>query len=82
MFFSVDSLEVIDRIANRIGLGSIGMAVGASAVQAQEQAQEVIELANSGLIYYALVVSLIGGVLFAIEKVIMIYFRLKHRNDL
>jgi hypothetical protein len=81
MLFNPDSLEIIDRIANRIGLGSITTAVGASAVQAQEQTQQVVEIANSGLVTYALVISAIGGILFIIEKAIVIYLRIKHRND-
>ena len=81
MFFNVDSLEIIDRIANRIGLGSISTALGASAVQAQQQTQEVVEATTSGLAHYALVISAIGGILFIIEKLLIIYLRWKHRKD-
>jgi hypothetical protein len=81
MLFNPDSLEIIDRIANRIGLGSIGTAVTASAVQAQEQAQEVVEIAAYGLVEYALIISAIGGILFIIEKILVIYLRWKHRKD-
>ena len=74
-FFSESSLDVIDRIFNRVGLGSIGTTAGITYAQAA-QIQEVATI--WGLPQYALLISAIGGVLFCIEKIIVIRIRLRN----
>lgn len=75
--FNEDHLEVIDKLFNRIGLGSIGTTAGVTYVQAAQEVQEIATI--WGLPQYALLISAIGGVLFCIEKAIVIYFRLKNK---
>ena len=73
---SKDTLELIDPIVNRIGLGSITTTFGIQAAKAQEILPPEIATVW-GLSEYALAVSIIGGILFVIEKIIVIYHRLK-----
>jgi hypothetical protein len=84
-------INTIDKIANRIGLGSITLTVGTTTAQASEKMPEAIAevgLSFSVLGYsgadIALFISAVGGVLFCIEKVFVIYLRyksLKHPDE-
>ncbi len=69
-FIEKINLETFDQFADRLGLTSIFTTVGLTATE--------------GLIYqpweltdYALIISCVGGVLFIIEKIIVIYLRYK-----
>jgi len=77
MFFSTDTIEIIDRIANRIGFASMTTAVGINAAEAQE----MVDIASSGTAQTAIIVSIVGGVLFIIEKLLVIYLRWVNRKD-
>jgi len=77
----INTVEIIDKVANKVGLGSIVTTVGVTQTQDLHAGEALVsELMTSpawGLADYALCVSLIGGVLFAIEKAVMIYIRYK-----
>ena len=64
------SFEFIDSMADKIGLSSIATSVGVVASQ---------EMSHPNWVFadYALLISLIGGSLFIIEKLIVIYLRLR-----
>lgn len=62
------SLDTLDQIADKLGLTSIGSTVGITV--AQEVAERSWVMAD-----YALLISAIGGVLFCIEKLFVIYHR-------
>lgn len=69
-FLKITNLETIDQFADKLGLTSIFTTIGLTATE--------------GLIYqpwaltdYALIISCVGGVLFIIEKIIVIYLRYK-----
>tara|TARA_R110002096_G_C14661910_1_gene728342 strand:- start:27518 stop:27805 length:288 start_codon:yes stop_codon:yes gene_type:complete len=62
------SLETLDQIADRLGLSSIISTVGITVVKEVTETSWV-------LADYALLISAIGGVLFCIEKLFVIYHR-------
>lgn len=68
-FFTPTGLDSIDQIADRIGLSSIAASVGVTATEALGATWHLAD--------YALLISAIGGILFIIEKIFMIYLRYK-----
>lgn len=72
-------------ISNRLGLSSIVVTVGTTKAQAADIANGLI---NTPLIWditgadIALLISSIGGILFSIEKVFVIYLRYKESKRL
>jgi len=68
-FFTSIGLESIDQIADRIGLSSIAASLG---ITANEALGSTWHLAD-----YALLISALGGILFIIEKIFVIYLRYK-----
>lgn len=72
------SLDIVDSIANKIGLLSIGTSAGVVASQeVSPTIQQVILQSNWLFSDYALLISLIGGSLFIVEKLIVIYLRIR-----
>jgi hypothetical protein len=74
------SMEAVDRVSNRVGLSSIALSVTATGAEAVEKAAPVVAdevLFSLSASDIALLVSTVGGVLFIIEKVIVIYLRVK-----
>jgi len=61
------NIDALDQIADRIGLTTIASSLGIT------MAQESI--ASWTLTEYALIISAVGGVLFIIEKLLVIYLR-------
>ena len=78
-FLSTGNLEIIDPIMNKIGITSITTTFSVQAVKAQEiitpEINTIWVLAD-----YALALSIVGSVLFIIEKLVVIYIRLKNKN--
>jgi hypothetical protein len=81
-------INSIDKIANRVGLGSISLSVGTTTAQASDMIPKAA--AETGLLWgfsgadIALFISAVGGVLFCIEKIFVIYMRyksIKHDDD-
>lgn len=70
-------IDIVDKVFNRIGLSSAALTVGTTTAQATEVVKAIDTSVLYGLSYgdLALVISSIGGVLFIIEKLIMIYIR-------
>ena len=68
-FMTSSDLEIVDGISNWIGFSSISTSV-------------VMFFTEWGLPQWGLMISLVGGILFAIEKIIMIYLRLKEAKKL
>jgi hypothetical protein len=72
------SNDMIDRVFNKLGLSSIALTVTTTTAQASQ-----VPIINEAVFMsftsadIALTVSSLGGVLFCIEKVIMIYIRYK-----
>ena len=62
-----DKFEVVDEFFNRMGFGSIATSLGLF----------FSELPELDVLQWAAIVSLIGGLLFCIEKCLVIYIRLK-----
>ena len=78
------SLDLVDNVANKLGFGSIITSVGLTVshkASATEVAQTII---NAPWVFtdYALLISVIGGVLFIIEKLIVIYIRVREASKL
>lgn len=69
-FFTSIGLDSIDQIADRIGLSSIATSVGVTATEA-------LTGSTWHLTDYALLISAIGGILFIVEKILVIYLRYK-----
>ncbi len=76
---SVEALEIIDNIANKLGLASIVTTVGLTTTQ---EMTEVAENIPWDRVDYALMISMIGGVLYIIEKLIVIYIRYRQKKSL
>ena len=68
---SINTLSAVDTVANRIGLPSIATSVAITS--AEEAVVTTLPFINTD---YALVISMIGGGLFIIEKLIVIYLRI------
>ena len=66
----INTLALVDTIANRVGLPSIG--ASALIVSAEEAVETAMPFINTE---YALAISMVGGVLFSIEKLVVIYLR-------
>ena len=64
------SIDFIDSIANKLGLSSILTSVGVTI--AQDGTSTVWVFTD-----YVLLISAIGGILFIIEKIIVIYIRIR-----
>jgi len=73
-FFTSIGLDSIDQIADRIGLSSIAASLG---ITANEALGSTWHLAD-----YALFISAIGGILFIIEKIFVIYLRYKESKKI
>ena len=73
---SKSNLELIDPIMNKIGFSSVTTTFGIQAAKAQEIIPPEVATVW-GLSEYALALSIIGSILFIIEKVIVLYHRLK-----
>ncbi len=71
-------IDTIDRLFNKLGLSAAALTVTTTTVRASE-----VAVVNDALVYslsstdIALVISSIGGVLFCVEKILMIYIRYK-----
>ena len=65
-------IDAIDQFADRVGLSSIAASLGLTVTKGVE-----VSLSPWGLTDYALAISCIGGVLFIIEKLLVIYLRYK-----
>lgn len=61
--------ELTRTIADKVGLTSIATTVG---ITTAKQADVIADSVSWGMADYALAVSMVGGVLFAIEKIIVI----------
>ena len=73
-------MDHLDPIMNKIGLGSITTTIGIKAAEAQE----IIQVSTSsswGLTEYALLLSIIGSILFCIDKALVIYIRVKNKKS-
>jgi hypothetical protein len=77
--------EVIDPVFNKLGLSAVALSVTTTTAQAAE-----VPIINDAVLWsltsadIALLVSSVGGVLFCIEKCLMIYIRYqeaKHPTD-
>ena len=64
------SLDLIDSLANKLGLSSILTSIGLTVSQDGSSIPWVFT-------DYALLISAIGGILFIIEKIIVIYIRIR-----
>lgn len=77
------TLEMIDSLFNRIGLGSITLTgIATVAPEVEVIAEVVAEATIQNWTLAALVISAIGGCLFIIEKVFMIYIRYKQSKKI
>ena len=76
--------DLVDKMFNRIGLSSAAVTVTTATAQASEAAPLIDSAVLYSLSYadLALVVSSIGGVLFIVEKVIVIYIRYRELKRL
>ena len=78
------SIDLVDNAANKLGFGTILTSIGLTVSQ-EVSAQTTIEQVLSApwaLTDYALMISGIGGVLFIIEKLIVIYIRIRQAKRL
>ena len=84
--FNIASLDIVDSIADRLGLSSIAVSIGATISQGLEKVPEEITTAAVQVPWaatdYALLISGIGGVLFIIEKLIVIYIRIREATKI
>jgi len=71
-FMSTIHIDAIDQFADRVGLSSIFASVGLTMTKG-----EILVVQPWGLTDYALAISCVGGVLFIIEKILVIYIRYK-----
>ena len=74
-FMNRISVDALDQFADKLGLSSIFASVGLSV------AQDVVDKPWV-LTDYALLISAVGGVLFIIEKVFVIYLRYKESKKI
>jgi len=65
-------------IADKLGMTSIATTVG---ITTAKQAEVIEQSLSWGMTDYALAVSMIGGTLFAIEKILIIYEKIKQRKE-
>ena len=66
------NIDAIDQFADRLGLSSIAASIGLTISKGAEVVAQPWVLTD-----YALAISCVGGVLFIIEKVLVIYIRYK-----
>lgn len=66
-----DKFEVVDGFFNKMGFGSLATSLGVF----------FSELSTLDVGQWAVIISLIGGLLFCIEKGLVIYIRLKNIQD-
>ena len=70
--FQGASLDLIDQMADKLGLSSIAASLGITITQDLAQVAQPWTMTD-----YALLISAIGGILFIIEKIFVIYLRYK-----
>lgn len=78
------SIDLVDTAANKLGFGTILTSIGITVSQ-EVSAQNTLEQVLSSpwvLTDYALMISGIGGMLFIIEKLIVIYIRIRQAKRL
>ncbi len=80
VLFNKATLEIIDPVMNRIGLGSIATALGIEVAKVKEVIPEVVE-GTWVLADYALALSIVGSVLFIIDKIMVIYLNMKAQYE-
>ncbi len=74
-FFTAGNIDAIDQFANRLGLSSIAASLGLT-ISKGMVAQPWV------LTDYALLISCVGGVLFIIEKLFVIYIRYRESQQI
>jgi len=76
-FISNIHIDAIDQFADRLGLSSIAASLGLTMAKGTELAMQ-----PWGLTDYALAISCVGGVLFIIEKILVIFIRYKESKKI
>jgi len=72
---------MLQPLIDKIGVTAIAATVGLTTAQESELIPETtMFISNWGMTDYALAISMITGVLFGIEKIINIVFKIKDRN--
>jgi hypothetical protein len=76
-----EASDMLQPLIDKIGVGAIAATVTLTTAQESDLIpQTILPVSTWGMTDYALAISMITGVLFGIEKIINIVFKIKDRN--